>query len=243
MNAVANNTYTQTLHELGMKIPRPKAILCISAHWMTKGTYVTHMQNPKTIHDFYGFPKELFDIQYPAHGNPDVAELIKNIIKTVKIKFNEDWGLDHGTWSILKHMYPNADIPVLQLSLDMDQSVETHFKIGQDLQALREQGVLIIGSGNIVHNLKKINFQANAKSFEWATEFDSWVRSKIIDRDFTSIMHDALESNAGQLSIPTMEHWYPLIYILGSAHTDEQLNFIYEGIEHGSISMLSFSLG
>ncbi|MEW6057715.1 MAG: 4,5-DOPA dioxygenase extradiol [Bdellovibrionota bacterium] len=244
MNAIEQNSFTETLSRLGKEIPRPKAILCVSAHWMSEGSWVTEMARPKTIHDFYGFPKELFDVQYPAQGSPELAKLIQDAIKDPKINLDHKmWGLDHGTWSVLKHMYPNADVPVLQLSLYMEQPAEYHYKLGQELKHLRDQGVLIIGSGNIVHNLRRIRWEEGAEPFEWASEFDEWVKGRIAMRDYRSLIYEATESVAGKLSIPTAEHWYPLFYVLGASDSQDVLRFEYEGIEMGSISMRSLSLG
>lgn len=242
MNAIQESSFTKTLNGLGETLPRPKAILCISAHWMTKGTWITHMANPKTIHDFYGFPRELFDVQYPAPGCPELAELVTKSVQSTKIQFDEaDWGFDHGTWSILKHMYPKADVPIVQLSVDNSESPRFHYNIGKELFTLREQGYLIIGSGNIVHNLGQIDFSPNARPLKWATHFDSWVKNKLVSSDNTSLLEDALKLPEGKLSIPTTDHWYPLLYILGATHNQDNLKFEYEGIEHGSISMCSFS--
>jgi 4,5-DOPA dioxygenase extradiol len=244
MNAIADNTFTRRLGELGREITRPKAILCVSAHWMTEGSWVTRMPKPKTIHDFYGFPKELFDVQYPAPGSPEYADLIVSEVKDPKLYAeNETWGLDHGTWSVLKHMYPKADVPVLQLSIYMEQPPEYHFLLGQQLLALRNQGVLIVGSGNIVHNLRKIDFSDDAKPFDWAIEFDEWVKERIEGGDYGSLVSSATSSEAGKLSIPTPDHWYPLLYSLGASDKQDRLRFEYEGIEHGSISMRCLSLG
>ncbi|MEI6092959.1 MAG: 4,5-DOPA dioxygenase extradiol [bacterium] len=244
MNAIQQNRFTKKLTELGSIIPTPKSILCISAHWTTTGTMLTHMQNPKTIHDFYGFPKKLFDVQYPAPGNPSLAELIKTSIKGTKIKLDdEEWGLDHGTWSVLTHIYPMAAIPVVQMSLDMTKSSEYHFKLGQELNALRAEGVLIIGSGNIVHNLSEMDSHPVGKAYDWAIEFDEWVKQQITTRDYSLLINQATKTKSGKLSIPTWEHWYPLLYILGSSDPTDKLCFEYEGIDHGSISMRCLSFG
>jgi 4,5-DOPA dioxygenase extradiol len=244
MNAIEQNNFTNFLKNFNLKIPTPKYILCISAHWMTNGTWVTEMQKPKTIHDFYGFPQALFDVQYPAPGAPEVAELIKNIITSTSVQGDlSEWGLDHGTWSILKHMYPKADIPVLQLSIDINKPPEYHYEIGHQISKLRDHGVLILGSGNIVHNLRKIKWEPNAKPFDWATESDLWVKHKLEQRDFKSVINDFHKTEAGKLSVPTMEHFYPLNYILGASEANDELHFDYEEIQNGSISMRSVRLG
>ena len=244
MNAVRNTPFTRKLGELGKRLPRPKAVLCISAHWMTEGTWVTNMRNPRTIHDFYGFPQELFDIQYPAPGDPGIAERISRNSSDPSIHPDDEiWGLDHGTWSVLRHMYPAADIPVLQLSLNLIQGPEFHFALGEKLKHLRREGILIVGSGNIVHNLRRINFADDARPFDWAIEFDAWVKQRLEYGDHKSIVHHARKSEAGKLSIPTPDHWYPLLYTLGAADDSEPLRFEHEGIENASISMRCLTLG
>jgi 4,5-DOPA dioxygenase extradiol len=235
MNALASNAYTKTLNRLGRTLPKPRAILVISAHWMTQGTFVTAMEKPRTIHDFGGFPKALFDMQYPSAGSPEVAGLVRQLAPTVQE--DQAWGLDHGTWSVLVHMYPQADIPVLQLSLDMEKSLEGHFALGSQLAPLREQGVLILGSGNLVHNLRQIQWEEKAPAFPWAVEFDEWLKQKLLARDFNSVLYDFHSSAAGKLSVPTLEHYLPLHYILGAAKENEPLTFEYEEIQNGSISM------
>jgi 4,5-DOPA dioxygenase extradiol len=244
MNAIRDTPFTRMLRELGRRLPRPKAVLCISAHWMTEGSWITHMSNPKTIHDFYGFPKELFEVQYPAPGDPGTAERISRNSSEPSIHLdNEIWGLDHGTWSVLRHIYPAADIPVLQLSLNIIEGPEFHFALGEKLKALRQQGVLIVGSGNIVHNLRRVNFDDDAPPFDWAVEFDAWVKERLENGDYRAIVREATGSNAGKLSIPTPDHWYPLLYTLGAADEPDGLRFEYEGIENASISMRCLSLG
>ncbi|WP_058511686.1 4,5-DOPA dioxygenase extradiol [Legionella steelei] len=246
MHAVQTNKFTLSLHAVGNKIPQPKAIVCISAHWLTTGTgtWVTHMSHPKTIHDFYGFPKKLVDISYPAPGSPETAELIQRIVSKTPIYFDDtQWGLDHGTWSVLRHMYPRANIPIIQLSIDLKQPEEFHYQIGQQLQLLREQDILIISSGNLVHNLSKISWECKSKPYDWAVEFDEWIKEKLISRDFVALRTHYRDTIAGQLSVPTTDHYYPLFYILGATHNDDELVFIYEGIENSSISMRTFYFG
>lgn len=244
MNAIADNDFIRTLNLLGKELPRPEAILCISAHWMTEGSWITHMPTPKTIHDFYGFPQALFDVQYPAPGSPEIAEKIQGLIIDPEIQLDDEmWGLDHGTWSVLKHMYPKADIPVLQLSLYMEQPVEYHMKLGKELTKLRKEGVMIVGSGNIVHNLRQINWDENATPYPWAAEFDEWIKEKVVKRDFKAILNDALKTQAGKLSVPTLEHYLPFIYTLGATLPDDQIRFEYEEIQNGSISMRCISYG
>jgi 4,5-DOPA dioxygenase extradiol len=244
MNAIATNDFTKRLSRLGKDLDTPKAILTISAHWMTKGTFVTHMQAPRTIHDFQGFPPALYEIQYPAPGSPEIADLICKDIKDPLVGSDDhEWGLDHGTWSVLKHLYPKANIPVLQLSLDMTKPAAFHFSMGQKLRKLREHGVLLIGSGNIVHNLRHIDWDESAKPLTWATEFDQWVKQKIDVRDFKALVQESVLSGAGQLSIPTPDHYYPLLYILGAAADDDDIEHIYEGFQNASISMRSIQIG
>jgi 4,5-DOPA dioxygenase extradiol len=240
MNAIEENDFTKSLRTLGPKLPRPKAILCISAHWMTEGTWVTAMKTPKTIHDFYGFPKPLFEVHYPAPGSPEIAQLIASTLKDIHPD-KEAWGLDHGTWSVLRHLYPQADVPVLQLSLHMEQAGPYHFELGQKLRFLRAKGVLIIGSGNIVHNLEKIIWETDGKPFDWAVQFDEWAKGKILARDSKALSENYLSAKGGRESVPTPEHYYPLLYVLGAADQDDTLAFEYEGIQNGSISMRAVS--
>lgn len=241
MNAIEKNPYTQMLASLAGKIQKPKAILVVSAHWMTEGTWVLGMDKPKTIHDFYGFPQELFDVQYPALGSPETAKLIKSTITDPKINNDlEMWGLDHGTWSVLRHMYPDADVPVLQMSLYMARSAEYHFNIGQQLSKLRDQGILIIGSGNLVHNLRRMDWTTHAKPHEWAIEFDAWLKAKLEARDFSALIENFHKTEAGKLSIPTMDHYFPVQYILGAADSKDDLHFEFEEIHNAAISMRTF---
>jgi 4,5-DOPA dioxygenase extradiol len=244
MNALAKNRYTQMLNQLGGKIPTPKVILVISAHWMSHGTWVTQMAQPKTIHDFGGFPQSLFDIQYPAPGSPETASLIQSLIKDPHISLDSsDWGLDHGTWSVLRHMYPEAKIPVLQMSLSMRDAPEYHLKLGRELASLREKGVLILGSGNVVHNLRQIQWDEKAKPHDWAVEFDEWIKVKIEKREFADILKGPGLTNAGRLSVPTADHYLPLHYILGASDANDELRFEFEEMQNASISMRTLSFG
>lgn len=231
------------LKRLSAEFPRPRAVLCISAHWMTEGTWITHMARPKTIHDFYGFPQALFDVQYPAPGDPAAAELIAEVVKDPRIHLDHEmWGLDHGTWAVLRHMYPKADVPVLQLSLHLEQPPEYHYKLGQELKKLRSQGVLIVGSGNLVHNLRRINWTEKSEAFPWATEFDQWTKEKLEARDDLALINDFQKSEAGKLSVPTLEHYLPLLYVLGASE-GERVRFVFDEIHHSSIGMRSFLIG
>ncbi len=244
MNALANNDYTQMLGRLAERIPTPKAILCISAHWMSEGTWITHMKQPRTIHDFYGFPQELFEIQYPAEADLEIADSIRKQVKSYSIEADREmWGYDHGTWSVLRHMYPKADVPLMQLSVYMERPGDFHFKLGQDLCALRDQGVLILGSGNLVHNLRTINWETHSPPYDWAVECDEWMKEKLLARDFSALTNDATKSKAGQLSIPSPDHYYPFLYVIGAARSDDEMKFEYEGIHNASISMRCVSFG
>ncbi|WP_374073961.1 4,5-DOPA dioxygenase extradiol [Bdellovibrio bacteriovorus] len=243
MHAIQDNSFTQSLAQLAKEIPKPKAILTISAHWLSAGTWVTRMSEPRTIHDFGGFPQELFDVQYPAPGDPELAKHIQTLSERPKIQGDENWGLDHGTWAVLRKMYPEADIPVLQLSIDMSEPPSFHFELGKKLRSLREQGVLILGSGNIVHNLRRADWDKTSQGFDWAVEFDEWTKERLLQRDFKSLTEDFMKTTAGQLSVPTPDHYLPLLYVLGAANEKEELDFQFEGYDLGSISMRGLSFG
>jgi len=244
MNAISDNAHTRMLSGLGQRLPWPRAILVVSAHWMTDGTWITAMPNPKTIHDFYGFPEELFQVQYPAPGSPETAKLVSSLVHDPKVNLDREmWGLDHGTWAVLRHLFPKADIPVLQLSISMQHPGEYHYLLGKQLRQLREQGILIIGSGNIVHNLRRIRWEADTKPFDWNVEFDDWVKGRLIARDDQALVRDYLSSAAGKLSVPTPDHYYPMLTILGAADGGEQVRMEFEELQNASISMRSFSFG
>lgn len=244
MHALEDDPFSRFLQELGLGLPRPHAILCISAHWLTKGSWVTGMAHPRTIHDFTGFPPELYEVLYSAPGNPDIAALMQGNISKPLLHIDDGaWGLDHGTWSVLRHMFPAADIPVLQLSLDIAQPSEYHFELGRQLRELRRAGILVMGSGNIVHNLRMVDFRAGAPPYDWAVGFDAWVKERIEVRDYSALCDQAMLSKAGKMSIPIPDHWYPLLYILGAAEEHDTLTWEYEGFELGAISMRCLSFG
>ncbi|MDX9730173.1 MAG: 4,5-DOPA dioxygenase extradiol [Bdellovibrionales bacterium] len=256
MNALADNAFTQTLVGLGQSIERPKAVLVISAHWLTAGTWVTSSSQPRTIHDFYGFPEELFNVQYPAPGAPTVAEEVRDLLGTKDrprrtVHFDQGaWGLDHGTWSVLRHVFPDAGIPVLQLSIDMSEPPEFHLDLGRKLGKLREQGILIVGSGNIVHNLRQVKWSPGAAAYDWAIEFDEKVKSALEKGDSGALCGPLLQSAAGMMSVPTPDHYYPLLYVVGASEQDaksgvkqEAPTFVYEGLELGAISMRTLVYG
>lgn len=241
MNALEDNAYSRTWQNIAVNLPRPQAILCISAHWQTRGTWVTAMKNPETIHDFGGFPQALFDKQYPAPGAPAFAEQTKSMVIKTDIQLDHEWGLDHGTWSVLSRMYPKADIPVYQLSLDYTQSPEWHYRLAQELMPLRRKGVLIIGSGNIVHNLGLVDW--NGKAYDWAIEFDQYVKTRIDAQDHEALIRYDRMGGASSLAIPTNEHYLPLLYTLALQDSKEPHAYFAEDIIMGSVSMRSVKFG
>ncbi len=241
MNAIEDNEFSRAWAEVGRALPRPDAILCISAHWETGGTLVTGMDQPKTIHDFGGFPPALYAMQYPAPGSPELARLTQGIVQKTQVRLDQTWGLDHGTWSVLYRMFPDAGIPVVQLSLDRTQPPEAHYALGKDLRALRNQGVLIVGSGNMVHNLRVAVFRDQA--YDWAVEFDAIARKLIESGDHDALVHYQNLGPAARLAIPTNEHYLPLLYVLALQDEREPLRFFAERVTLGSISMRSFVIG
>lgn len=243
MNAIEENEFTKSLQKLGQEYQDIEGILMVSAHWMTKGTYVTSMNKPKTIHDFFGFPDELFKIQYPAPGSPELAKNISSNISNFSIKQDStEWGLDHGTWSVLKYVFPKANIPVVQLSLDMTQTPEFHFKLGKELQYLRKQNILIMASGNIVHNLRKISWQITAPPHAWSIEFEKWYKTNLESKNYGELTNSFLKTESGRLSNPTLDHYLPSLYILGASTPEDKLDILFQGIQNSSISMFSFRL-
>lgn len=246
MNAIEQNEFTNQWKKITLNFDKPKAIICISAHWLTRGTFVTAMEHPKTIHDFGGFPQALFDVQYPASGSPDTAHWAQEAIKSAQVLENEDWGLDHGTWSILRNMYPNADIPVVQLSIDYSKPLSYHFQLAQELKTLRNKGVLIIGSGNMVHNLGMIAWdKINTPGFgyDWALEIDHIFKEKIINRDFQSLIEWNKLHKQISLAIPTLDHYIPLIYAAGLSDKRDEIAFFNDKAIAGSLTMTSVQFG
>jgi 4,5-DOPA dioxygenase extradiol len=244
MNAIEESIYSAAWREAADSIPRPKAILCISAHWETEGTYITSMDQPKTIHDFYGFPEELFQVQYPAPGSRSLAERVRSLVSSTAVRLDDgySWGLDHGAWSVLRRMYPKADIPTVQLSLDRTQHPSFHYDLGAELAALRSEGVLIIGSGNIVHNLRLLQWDAR-EPHSWAAEFDQKAAELILAGQHDRLVAYPALGEAARLSIPTNEHYLPLLYILALQQPGEPVSFFAEGVPLGSISMRSVRIG
>ncbi|WP_143525015.1 4,5-DOPA-extradiol-dioxygenase [Labilibacter marinus] len=246
MNAIEDNEFTQGMKQVAHTLSLPKAILCISAHWYIKGTKVTAMQQPKTIHDFHGFSQELYKQQYPASGHPELANETRELLLPTQVGKDLDWGLDHGSWSVLKHLYPNADVPVFQLSIDATKGAEYHFKLAQKLQSLRNKGVLIIGSGNIIHNLRLVdwpNFNKDNHGFDWAIEAREWVNKNIENRNFKSLYEYQKQGKAMQLAVPTPDHYLPLIYTLGLAGVNEEIKLFNDKLQAGSLSMTSLKIG
>ena len=242
MNALDLNQYTESWRRLGDSIPKPEAILCVSAHWYTEGTAVTAMDKPKTIHDFYGFPQALFDVQYPAPGDPRLASRVRELLAPVDVRLDESWGLDHGTWSVLKHAYPGADIPVVQLSIDGTQQPQFHYETGKRLAPLRDEGVLVAGSGNVVHNLRLMK-RAGGAPFDWAVRFNESIREALASRDHRALVDFEKLGEAARLSVPTPEHYLPLLYVAALQGDDEPLSFVVDGYDLGSVSMLTVAAG
>lgn len=244
MNALLHNAWTDGWATMGKSILRPKAVLCISAHWYFPGTAVTALPAPRTIHDFGGFPRELYEVQYPAPGSPQLATRIKNLLSPLPVQLDQSWGLDHGTWSVLCHVFPQADIPVVQLSIDETRSPEFHYEVGKRLAPLRDEGVLIIGSGNIVHNLHTYAWgRHEVKPFDWALRFEKLVRELLLKgNDAPLVRYESLGQDA-LLAAPTPDHYLPLIYIIGLRRPVEQVTFPVEGFDGGSISMLTVRIG
>lgn len=246
MNAIEENEFVEGFRNAVKDIPTPKAILCISAHWETKGTFVTAMETPKTIHDFGGFPSELYQVQYPAPGSPEWALETKQIITQTSVGLDYDWGLDHGTWSVVKHLYPLANIPIFQLSLDYTQSPIYHFELARQMAELRQKGVLIIGSGNMVHNLRLLdwnNIQTDDFAFDWAREANEKMKTLMLQNDFKSLTQYQNMGKAFQMAIPTPEHFLPLLYILALKKEQETISFFNDKAVAGSLTMTSVKIG
>jgi 4,5-DOPA dioxygenase extradiol len=246
MNAIEENEFVQGFRNIAKTLQKPNAIICISAHWYTNGTKVTAMEMPKTIHDFGGFPNELFEVQYPAKGSRALAETTKTLLAPTLVELDEKWGLDHGAWSVIKHLYPNADLPIIQLSIDYTQPPQYHFDLAKQLQSLRRKGILIIGSGNIVHNLGLVdfaNFHKDNYGFDWAIESRQKINDFILNENFQALMQYQKQGKAFQLAIPTPEHYLPLIYTLGLKQKTESISFFNDKLLAGSLSMTSLKIG
>ena len=245
MNAIDENEFVDGFRKIAAEIPKPSAILCVSAHWETRGTFVTAMENPPTIHDFGGFPRELFAVEYPAMGSPDLAYEAKSIITKTEVGLDDKWGLDHGAWSVIRHMYPEADIPVIQLSLDYYQNAQYHYELARELRSLREKGVLIIGSGNMVHNLRMVAWQQlnDTFGFDWAIEANEKMKHFILNDDHKSLMDYDKQGKAFDLAIPTPEHYMPLLYALAVKDQREQATLFNDKAVGGSLTMTSLKIG
>ncbi len=243
MNAIQQNDFTAALRKTGAKLPKPKAIMVVSAHWLTKGTFVTASSKPEVIYDFYGFPKEMYQVRYPAPGAPEFAELTTKIQNEKIIMPDHEWGLDHGAWTILLHMFPEADIPVYQLSIDFKNDMQYHYDLAAMLKLLRKKGVLVIGSGNITHNLGRIDWNITAKPFDWAQEFDERIKADILSGNHQDFIQYEKWGSIARLSHPSNDHYIPLLYSAGLAGKDEPVEFIYEGFHHASLSMRCIKFG
>src|SRR5450631_3055587 len=243
MNAVLRNSYTEAWELIGRQIPRPKAILSISAHWFVPETGVTVSTVPRTLHDFGGFPRQLYQVQYPAPGDPDLARRVQTLLRPMPVRLDEKWGLDHGTWSVLCHVYPQADIPVVQLSIDETQPGSYHYEIGERLAPLRDEGVLIVGSGNLVHNLHAYAWgRHNVEPFDWAVHFERQVRETLLAGEHQSLVDYERLGREALLSIPTPDHYLPLLYVIATRQSAEVVTFPVEGMDGGSISMLAVKI-
>jgi 4,5-DOPA dioxygenase extradiol len=246
MNAIEENEFVRGFRNIGKDIPTPKAILIISAHWETKGTLVTAMQKPRTIHDFGGFPQALFDVHYPAPGSPELANETKRLIKKVQVGLDESWGLDHGAWSVVKHLYPKADVPIIQMSIDYTQGAQYHYDLAKELSSLRKKGILIIGSGNMVHNLGMVawdKLNTDSYGYDWAIEANDKMKHFILSDNHQPLIHFTSQGRAFDLAIPSPEHYLPLLYTLALKESNEQASFFNDKPVGGSLTMTSVKIG
>ena len=237
MNAITQSPFTQTLSDLARRLPKPTAICCVSAHWQTRGIYVLESPKPKTIHDFGGFPRDLYTVQYPANGSPEIAKNTADLLAEHDPHLTSEWGLDHGTWSVLCHMFPDANIPVYQISLDLSRSVAEHLLVAKELMDLRKKGVWILGSGNVVHNLGMLDWENPDSGFDWAHIFDAYVKEALLNDTPDKLVNFQQGGSEARLAVPTLDHYLPLIYMLGLRRPTDQISFPYEGFEYGGISM------
>lgn len=245
MHALASNDFTKGWARIGRELPRPRAVLMVSAHWYVGGSAVTVSTQPQTIHDFGGFPRALYEVQYPAPGDAELAGRVQQLLAPLAaVAGDEGWGLDHGTWAVLRHVYPQADVPVVQLSIDMNQPLQFHYAVGQRLAELREEGVLVAGSGNIVHNLRAYAWgQENIEPYPWALSFEQRIREALLAGDAQTVVNYEAAGRDALLSSPTPDHYLPLLYVLGARQSDDAVSFPVEGMEGGSLSMLSVQFG
>ena len=244
LNALQRNEYTKGWSAIGDSIAKPSAVLCVSAHWYVPQTVVTAMPQPRTIHDFGGFPRELYEVQYPAPGSAALAQRVRQLLAPMPVAMDQRWGLDHGTWSVLCHVFPQADVPVVQLSIDETQPPEFHYQVGQRLAPLRDEGVLVIGSGNLVHNLHTYAWgRQDVEPFDWAVRFEARARELIMSGDFAPLVDYESLGRDALLSAPTPDHYLPLLYVLGAAQPDDSVAFPVEGFDGGSVSMLTVKFG
>ena len=245
MNAIEENEFVTGFRTIAKEIPKPNAILCISAHWETKGTFVTAMQNPPTIHDFGGFPKQLFEVQYPAPGSPDLAKEAQSLITKTQVGLDDKWGLDHGAWSVIKHLYPHVDIPVIQMSIDYSQNPQYHYELAKEIKSLREKGVLVIGSGNIVHNLRMVEWKRLNEIFgyDWAIEANEKMKTYIQKGEHQELIDFRSQGKAFDLAIPTPEHYLPLLYSLALQDKNEGVILFNDKAVAGSLAMTSVKIG
>jgi 4,5-DOPA dioxygenase extradiol len=244
MNALLDNSYTAGWRQIGKQSPKPKAILSISAHWFVPGTGVTISTSPRTIHDFGGFPQELYQVQYPAPGDPGFARRVQELLQPLPVEFDTSWGLDHGTWSVLKHVYPDADVPVVQLSIDETQPASFHFEIGRRLAPLRGENILIVGSGNLVHNLHAYAWGRHMPDpYDWAIRFEQEAKAMMVASEYKPLIDYESLGPEAMLSVPTPDHYLPMLYVLASRQEGEVITFPIEGVDGGSISMLTVQVG
>jgi 4,5-DOPA dioxygenase extradiol len=245
INGIEENEFVAGFRDIGRKIPKPKAVLCVSAHWETRGTRVTAMEKPKTIHDFFGFPKELYEVQYPAPGSPDLAKEITGIVTKIKVGLDYEWGLDHGCWVVLKHIFPDAEVPVVQMSLDYSKPAQFHYELAKQLASLRKKGVLIVGSGNMVHNLGMIawdNLDTPGFGYDWALEASERMKKFILKNDHQQLINYRSQGRTFDLAIPTPEHYLPLLYALALKEENEKITLFNDKPVAGSLTMTSLKI-
>lgn len=244
MNAIEENEFVAGFRNVAKDIPKPQAILCVSAHWETRGTFVTGMDKPRTIHDFGGFPKELYEVQYPAPGSPELAEETKRVIQKTEVHVDDKWGLDHGAWSVIKHLYPNANVPIIQLSLDRGQPPQYHYELAKELSSLREKGVLIIGSGNMVHNLRLVSWQHLNETFayDWALEASDKMKNFILNGNHAELIRYNSQGEAYNLAIPSPEHYLPLLYTMALKDKNDEVSLFNDKPVAGSLTMTSVKI-